>query len=105
MREEIGLEIPVEAWLDAGERTTPPFFPVRYRTKFWIAELPEGRAIPKAPLVPEELEAVVVCPPARSSRDGTAARPSSRRRSSRSCGSSTTREAPRSRRSRAAWFP
>lgn len=63
MKEEIGLEIPEASWLDAGERTTPPFFPVRYRTKFWVAELPGDRAIPEAPLVPEELEAIVVSPP------------------------------------------
>jgi ribonuclease/clavin/mitogillin len=42
MREETGLEVPVDAWHDGGERVTPPMFPVRFRTRFLVAELPRG---------------------------------------------------------------
>lgn len=53
--EETGLAIPQASWLDAGERTTPPFFPVRFRTKFWVAPLPEGQALPNALPAPDEI--------------------------------------------------
>ncbi len=49
VREETGIEIPVERWLDGGERITPPIFPVRFRTRFLAAGLPDGDGRP-APL-------------------------------------------------------
>lgn len=55
MREESGLDLPAHAWLPAGERTTPPFFPVRFRTAFFVAELPAGTSLPATPPQPEEL--------------------------------------------------
>ena len=54
-REETQLEIPTDAWRDAGERTTPPFFPVRFRTKFWVAALPEGQVLPASLPAPDEV--------------------------------------------------
>jgi glyoxylase-like metal-dependent hydrolase (beta-lactamase superfamily II)/8-oxo-dGTP pyrophosphatase MutT (NUDIX family) len=54
--EETGLAIPAAAWSAAGERTTPPIFPVRFRTLFFVAELPEGASLPASPPSPEELE-------------------------------------------------
>jgi ribonuclease/clavin/mitogillin len=39
MQEETGLEIPAVAWLAAGERITPPLFPVRFRTRFFAGIL------------------------------------------------------------------
>ena len=42
LREETGLEIAVEDWIKAGERITPPLFPVRFRTLFFVAGLPAG---------------------------------------------------------------
>jgi len=35
MLEETGLETPVGAWHAAGERVTPPLFPIRFRTRFF----------------------------------------------------------------------
>ena len=63
--EETGLAIPVEAWRDAGERTTPPFFPFRFRTRFFVAALPSGAELPSAPPAPEEIEAVEFMAPSR----------------------------------------
>ena len=54
--EETGLAIPESSWHDAGERTTPPMFPIRYRTWFFVAELPEGAALPASPPQPEEVD-------------------------------------------------
>jgi glyoxylase-like metal-dependent hydrolase (beta-lactamase superfamily II)/8-oxo-dGTP pyrophosphatase MutT (NUDIX family) len=56
--EETGIAIAPEAWLDAGERTTPPFFTVRFRTRFLVAELPDGATLPTAPPASEEIEAL-----------------------------------------------
>lgn len=56
MLEETGLSIDPAAWIEAGERITPPFFTVRFRTKFFVAELPEGQTLPKAPPAPAEIE-------------------------------------------------
>ena len=55
MREESGLDIPVASWRPAGERTTPPFFPVRFRTAFFVAELPSSATLPETPPQPEEI--------------------------------------------------
>jgi glyoxylase-like metal-dependent hydrolase (beta-lactamase superfamily II)/8-oxo-dGTP pyrophosphatase MutT (NUDIX family) len=54
--EETGLSIDPAAWIEAGERITPPFFPVRFRTRFFVAELPSGQALPKVPPAPAEIE-------------------------------------------------
>jgi 8-oxo-dGTP pyrophosphatase MutT (NUDIX family) len=54
--EETGLAIPPSAWHPAGERTTPPIFPVRFRTLFFVAELPHGASLPAKPPSPEEIE-------------------------------------------------
>jgi len=56
MLEETGLTIDPRAWIEAGERTTPPFFPVRFRTRFFVAELPQGQALPKTLPAPAEIE-------------------------------------------------
>ena len=61
--EETGLSVPVAAWRAAGERTTPPIFPVRFRTLFFVAELPAGAALPKVPPAPAELETLEVADP------------------------------------------
>jgi len=56
--EETGLSIAPAAWHAAGLRTTPPIFPVRFRTIFFVAELPDGAAIPDALPSPDELESL-----------------------------------------------
>ncbi len=56
LREETGLAIPAASWRPAGERTTPPIFPVRFRTLFFVTELPEDAQLPAAPHAPEEIE-------------------------------------------------
>jgi glyoxylase-like metal-dependent hydrolase (beta-lactamase superfamily II) len=42
--EEAGIDLPEEAWIEAGERTTPPMFPLRFRTRFFVAPLPRDVA-------------------------------------------------------------
>ncbi len=37
LMEETGLSIEVDRWLAAGERVTPPMFPIRFRTLFFVA--------------------------------------------------------------------
>lgn len=61
--EETGLSVPVAAWRAAGERTTPPIFPVRFRTCFFVAELPADVALPSVPPAPAELETVELADP------------------------------------------
>ena len=56
MLEETGLSIDPAAWIDAGERITPPFFSVRFRTRFFVAELPAGQALPEVLPAPAEIE-------------------------------------------------
>lgn len=63
--EETGLAIPAESWLDAGERTTPPLFSVRYRTRFFVAELPQGASLPASPPAPQEIETLEFSSPGR----------------------------------------
>jgi 8-oxo-dGTP pyrophosphatase MutT (NUDIX family) len=53
LREETGLDIPPAAWRAAGERTTPPLFPLRFRTLFFVAEAGEGAALPSVAPAPE----------------------------------------------------
>jgi glyoxylase-like metal-dependent hydrolase (beta-lactamase superfamily II)/8-oxo-dGTP pyrophosphatase MutT (NUDIX family) len=58
VHEEAGIAIAPHAWLDAGERTTPPMFPVRFKTRFFVAELPGSAELPAAPPAPEEIESL-----------------------------------------------
>jgi glyoxylase-like metal-dependent hydrolase (beta-lactamase superfamily II)/8-oxo-dGTP pyrophosphatase MutT (NUDIX family) len=52
LAEETGLEVPPASWRLAGERVTPPIFPIRFRTHFCLARLPD-RAAPLSPASPE----------------------------------------------------
>jgi len=61
--EEAGLTIPTDAWRAAGERTTPPLYPVRFRTLFFVAELPAGAVLPEAPPSPDEFETLAFSDP------------------------------------------
>jgi ribonuclease/clavin/mitogillin len=63
LREETGLDIPPTAWRAAGERTTPPLYPVRFRTLFFVAELPPGLAVPATPPAPQEIESLEFADP------------------------------------------
>ena len=63
LREETGLDIPPDAWRAAGERTTPPFYSVRFRTLFFVAELPAGVALPEKSPAPDELESMAFAGP------------------------------------------
>ncbi len=63
LREETGIDISPDAWRAAGERTTPPFYPVRFRTLFFVAELPAGAVLPEAPPAPDELESMAFADP------------------------------------------
>jgi glyoxylase-like metal-dependent hydrolase (beta-lactamase superfamily II)/ADP-ribose pyrophosphatase YjhB (NUDIX family) len=56
MAEETGFEIPPERWLPAGLLVTPPMFPIRYRTEFFLAEVAPEREPPDPPPRPEEIE-------------------------------------------------
>ena len=58
VREETGLDIPPDTWCAAGERTTPPLYPVRFRTLFFVAELPAGAGLPVEPPALEEIESL-----------------------------------------------
>jgi glyoxylase-like metal-dependent hydrolase (beta-lactamase superfamily II)/8-oxo-dGTP pyrophosphatase MutT (NUDIX family) len=58
VEEETGVSLPADRWLEAGERTTPPIFPVRFRTFFFVAEVEEPAAIPDASPSPDEIEAL-----------------------------------------------
>ncbi|HEX4823011.1 MAG TPA: MBL fold metallo-hydrolase [Candidatus Polarisedimenticolaceae bacterium] len=53
--EETGLAIPETAWYPAGERTTPPIFPVRFRTRFFVA-VAGGIPLPPVAPQPQEIE-------------------------------------------------
>lgn len=56
MREETGLDLRAEVWHPAGERTTPPMFPVRFRTEFFVAAPGGGVDVPAPPS--EEIESL-----------------------------------------------
>ena len=60
--EETGMEVGLEAWLEGGERTTPPIFPVRYRTAFLVAECPAGDDPAPTPANPENEDLVWLAP-------------------------------------------
>jgi len=49
MREETGLDIPLDDWSAAGERVTPPIFPLRFRTRFFVTRVPAATASPTPP--------------------------------------------------------
>lgn len=61
--EETGVNIPPAAWRAAGERTTPPLYPVRFRTVFFVAEIPVGTALPETPPSPDEFETLAFADP------------------------------------------
>lgn len=54
LREETAIDIPDEAWIDAGERITPPIFAVRFRNRFFVAGWPAGQS--HAKLLPASRE-------------------------------------------------
>ncbi len=60
--EETGLAIPAQDWLAVGERTTPPMFPVRFRTLFFVGALPAGAQPPAVPPRPEEIDLLRFAP-------------------------------------------
>jgi glyoxylase-like metal-dependent hydrolase (beta-lactamase superfamily II) len=49
MREETGLDVPLDGWSAAGERITPPMFPLRFRTRFFVARVAAATATPTPP--------------------------------------------------------
>jgi glyoxylase-like metal-dependent hydrolase (beta-lactamase superfamily II)/8-oxo-dGTP pyrophosphatase MutT (NUDIX family) len=57
--EETGISIPPDEWRDAGERITPPFYKVRFRTRFFVAPAPEPCELPDPPPSPQEIESLV----------------------------------------------
>ncbi len=61
--EETGLAIDPASWSPAGERVTPPMFAARFRTRFFVAALPE----PEPALAPASAENERLClaPPSR----------------------------------------
>jgi glyoxylase-like metal-dependent hydrolase (beta-lactamase superfamily II) len=58
MAEETGIVIPVDRWHGAGLLVTPPMFPIRYRTEFFLAEVDPSTPAPDPPPRPEEIEAL-----------------------------------------------
>src|SRR5258705_9723001 len=61
--EETSLVIQPTMWRAAGERTTPPIYPVRFRTLFFVAELPQGVSLPAAVPAPQEIESLAFADP------------------------------------------
>ncbi len=64
VREETGLALEPERWYEAGERTTPPIFPLRFRALLFVAEAPDGWWPPDPPPRPEENETLAFHDPA-----------------------------------------
>jgi len=60
VREETGIDVAPGDWLPAGVRVTPPMFPVRFRTEFFVAPMPDGAADDPAPATPENERLSVV---------------------------------------------
>jgi glyoxylase-like metal-dependent hydrolase (beta-lactamase superfamily II)/ADP-ribose pyrophosphatase YjhB (NUDIX family) len=56
--EETSIQVDPVAWSSAGVRTTPPMFPLRFHTRFFVAEVPAETALPEAPPSPGEIEQV-----------------------------------------------
>jgi glyoxylase-like metal-dependent hydrolase (beta-lactamase superfamily II)/8-oxo-dGTP pyrophosphatase MutT (NUDIX family) len=63
LHEETGFVIPAAAWRAAGERTTPPIYPKRFRTLFFVAEIDDDARIPAAVPAPEEIESLTFADP------------------------------------------
>lgn len=63
LREETTLAVPPEQWLPAGLLVTPPMFPIRYRTEFFLAEVDSVQSLPPAPPIPEEIEELAFVAP------------------------------------------
>lgn len=61
LAEETGISVPPAEWSEVGERVTPPMFPMRFRTLFFLARLPDSVSDP-APSTPEN-ERIDVLPP------------------------------------------
>ena len=40
LSEETGIDVATSSWIEAGLRITPAMFPVRFHTRFFVAELP-----------------------------------------------------------------
>lgn len=40
--EETGIDVAASCWIEAGLRITPAIFPVRFHTRFFVAEAPSG---------------------------------------------------------------
>lgn len=74
IEEEARIQIEPGDWHDAGERTTPPIFPVRYRTVFLLAEMPAGSEVPSELPSPEEIETLEFLRPAAVLEDWQAGR-------------------------------
>ncbi|MDQ7086572.1 MAG: MBL fold metallo-hydrolase [Acidobacteriota bacterium] len=58
LEEETGLALEEASWFDAGMLITPPLYPLRYRTRFFLACAPEDWRPPRTPPIPEEIEAL-----------------------------------------------
>lgn len=58
LAEEAGVEVPSDQWIEAGERITPPIFPVRFRARLFVARAPEGYRPPPVPPSPREVESL-----------------------------------------------
>jgi glyoxylase-like metal-dependent hydrolase (beta-lactamase superfamily II)/8-oxo-dGTP pyrophosphatase MutT (NUDIX family) len=56
--EETGVEIAPDRWRAAGARITPPMFPLRFDARFFLAEAPEGLALPRTLPSPDEIESL-----------------------------------------------
>jgi glyoxylase-like metal-dependent hydrolase (beta-lactamase superfamily II)/8-oxo-dGTP pyrophosphatase MutT (NUDIX family) len=65
MEEETGLPIAPSRWIDAGVRTTPPIFAVRFRTRFFVTEIPPDAVVPTAPPDAGEIESIELVDPRR----------------------------------------
>jgi glyoxylase-like metal-dependent hydrolase (beta-lactamase superfamily II)/8-oxo-dGTP pyrophosphatase MutT (NUDIX family) len=61
--EETGIVIPPALWRAAGERTTPPIYPKRFRTLFFVAEVDDDARLPAAVPSPEEIETLTFADP------------------------------------------
>ena len=64
LQEETGIQVAPESWIDVGERITPPMFPVRFRTRFFVAWWPDGASIPSELPSPEEIDELSLREPA-----------------------------------------
>lgn len=64
VEEETGVSIAPGAWLPAGERITPPMFPVRFHTHFFVTEVDVGHRVASALPSPQEIEELRMVRPA-----------------------------------------